>query len=61
MGCYCSIVNREEPQCVLNLKKFADNYDWSGLEFLVAINKIGIFEKKNDVSVNVLAIKGSEI
>ena len=44
-----------------NYKKFADNYDWSGLEFPVAINKIGVFEKKNDVSVNVLAIKGPEV
>ena len=44
-----------------NLRKFADNYDWSGLEFPVTINKISIFKKKNDISVNVLAIKGLEI
>ena len=44
-----------------NLKKFADNYDWSGLEFPVAINKIGVFVKKNEVSVMVLALKGSEV
>ena len=44
-----------------NLRKFENNYDWSGLEFPVAINKIGIFEKKNDVSVTVLALKGPEV
>ena len=51
----------KDPQRVLNLKKIADNYDWSGLEFPVANNKIGIFERKNDDSVTVLALKGSEI
>ena len=44
-----------------NLKKFADNYDWSGLEFLVAFNKISVFKRKNDVSVTVLALKGPEV
>ena len=44
-----------------NLKKFADNYDWSGLEFPVTINKISIFEKKNNISVMVLALKGPEV
>ena len=55
----------KDPQCVSNLRKFESNYDWSGLEFLVTINKIGVFKKKNDVSGHVLAIKqainGSEI
>ena len=51
----------KDPQRVSNLKKFAANYDWSGLEFSVAINKIGIFEKKNDVSLTILAQKGPEI
>ena len=51
----------KDLQCVSNLKKFTDNYDWSGLEFPVAINKIGVFKKKNDVSVNILALKGPEV
>ena len=48
-------------QHVSNLRKFENNYNWSGLEFPVAINKIGIFKKKNDVSVTVLALKGPEV
>ena len=44
-----------------NLRKFENKYDWSGLELPVASNKISIFERKNDVSVNVLALKGSEV
>ena len=43
------------------LSKFENNYDWSGLEFAVTINKIDVLEKKNDVSINVLALKGVEI
>ena len=43
------------------VKKFENGYDWSGLEFPVAIDKIGIFEKKNDVSVTILGVKGLEI
>ena len=52
---------RKNCQCVSNLRKSADNYDWSGLEFPIAINKISVFERKNDVSVMVLALKGPEV
>ena len=41
-----------------NLKKFENNYDWSGLKFPVAIEEIGVFETKNDVSVNLLVVEG---
>ena len=44
-----------------NLRKFADNYHWSGLEFPIAINKIGIFERKNDISITILTLKGPEV
>ena len=47
--------------CASNLKKFTDDYDWSGLEFPVAINKIGILERKNDISVTILALKRPEV
>ena len=51
----------KDPQRVSNLRKFENNYDWSGLEFPVTINKIEVFKKKNDVSITVLALKGSEV
>ena len=38
-----------------------DNYDWFGLEFPVAINKINEFKKNNDIAVNVLGLKGQRI
>ena len=51
----------KDPQHVSNLRKFTDNYDWSGLEFPVSIKDIGKFETKNNISVNVLAVEGRDI
>ena len=31
----------KDPQRVSNLKKFTDNYDWSGLEFPVQLKTLG--------------------
>ena len=33
----------KNPQRISNLRKFADNYDWSGLKFPVAIKDINNF------------------
>ena len=54
-------VGMKDPQRVSNLRKFTDNYDWSGLEFPVSIKDIGKFETRNNVSVNVLAVEGRDI
>ena len=54
-------VEMKDPQCVSNLRKFMDNYDWSGLEFPVSIKDIGKFETRNNISVNVLAVEGRDI
>ena len=45
----------------MKIKRCIDNYNWSGLEFPLAINKINEFEKKNDIAVNVLGIKGQRM
>ena len=49
------------PEHISNLRKFADNYDWSGLKFPVSTKDIGGFEIRNNVSINVLAVEGREI
>ena len=54
-------VGMKDPQRVSNLRKFTDNYDWSGLEFPVSIKDIGKFETRNNVSVNILAVEGRDI
>ena len=54
-------VGMKDPQRVSNLRKFMDNYDWSGLEFPVSIKDIGTFETRNNISVNVLAVEGRDV
>ena len=54
-------IRMKDPQRVSNLRKFKDNYDWSGLEFPVSIKDIGKFENRNNISVNVLAVEGRDI
>ena len=44
-----------------NLRKFADNYEWSGLKFPVSIKDIDVFEIKNNVSVNILVVEKEDI
>ena len=51
----------KDPQRVSNLRKFKDNYDWSGLEFPVSIKDIWKFETRNNISVKVLAVEGRDI
>ena len=48
---------KSHPECISNIMMYTDNYDCSGLEFPVAINKIDKFEKNNNIVVNVLGIK----
>ena len=43
------------------VRKFTDNYSWSGLEFPVSIKDIGKFETRNNISVNLLAVEGRNI
>ena len=54
-------VGMKNPQRVSNLRKFTDNYDWSGLEFPVSTKDIRKFETRNNVSVNKLAVEGRDI
>ena len=44
-----------------NLRKFADNYDRSGLKFPVSIKDIGKFENKDNISVNLLVVEDRDI
>ena len=54
-------VGMKDPQRVSNLRKFKDNYDWSGLEFPVSIKDVGKFATSNDISANILAVEGRDI
>ena len=49
------------PERILNLRGFEGSYDWGGLTFPVALNEIGIFKQKKDMSVNMLGLSGEKI
>ena len=52
---------KKDPQRVSNLRKFTDNYNWSGLKFPVFIEKIKDFEMNNEISINVLLVENRDI
>ena len=54
-------VGMKDPQCISNLRKFIDNYNWSGLEFPVLIKDISMLEIKNNISINILVVEGGDI
>ena len=54
-------VRLKDPQRVSNLRKFTDNYDWSGLKFPVSIENIKDFEMNNDISINLLSVENRDI
>ena len=60
MGSYRILYHEEidsHPERITKLQRYEDQYNWQGLEFPVAINKIDRFEKNNeDIAVNVLYI-----
>ena len=50
----------KDRQRISKIMRCTNNYNWSGLKFPVAINKINEFEKNNNISINVLGIKGEK-
>ena len=52
---------KSHPERVSNIVGYTNNYNWSGLEFPVAINKINEFEKNNDTGINVLGVQEQRI
>ena len=52
----------DHPESIRKLRPFAERYDWEGLEFPLALNKISKFEKRNpDIAVNVLFVSKKKI
>ena len=46
---------KAHPERIANLLPYEDRYNWGGLKFPMALNKIGKFEKNNpEIAVNVL-------
>ena len=43
------------------LRKYVDNYDWSGLELPLSIKGINTLKKNNDISANVLGVEENKV
>ena len=46
---------------ISKLKRFEKDFDWSGIEYSVSIKDSKQFEFRNQISINLLAIKGKQI
>ena len=51
----------KHPERISKLRKFEEEYDWSDVEYPFAIRSIDKFERKNEISVNVLAVEDKRI
>ena len=49
------------PEKISKLKIFEKDFDWSGIGFPVSVKDISKFEFRNQISTNLLAIKGKQI
>ena len=47
----------KNPERISKLRKFSGEYNWSDVEFPFAIKSIDKFERKNKISVNILAVE----
>ena len=49
------------PERVSKLKKYEEEFDWSGLEFPVSLRDINKSESRNEIGVNILAVENRKI
>ena len=50
-----------DHQRVSKLKRYENEFDWSGPEFPVRLRDIGKFESRNEIGVNILAVEDRKI
>ena len=49
------------PERVSKLKRYKEEFDWSGLEFPICLRDISKFESRNEIGVNILAVENRKI
>ena len=50
-----------DHQRISKLKRFENNFDWTGVGFPVSFRTIKRFESQNQISINVLAVEDRQI
>ena len=51
----------KNPERITKLKRFENDFDWTGVAFPVLFRSIRRFESRNQISVNVLAVEDKQI
>ena len=51
----------KDPQRITKLKRFEDDFDWTGIGFSVSFRDIKKFESRNQISVNILVKENKQI
>ena len=51
---------KSNPEYISNIRKYINNFDWSGLKFPVAMKKINIFEKNNNMEEKIYICRKSK-
>ena len=52
---------QRDHQRVSKLRRYENEFDWSGLEFPVCLTDIGKFESRNEIGVNILAVEDRKV
>ena len=51
----------KHPERISKLRKFEEEYDWTDVEFPFTIRSIDNFKRKNEISVNILAVEDRRV
>ena len=49
------------PKRTSKLRRYNDDFDWTGIKFPVSIRDIKRFESRNEITINILAFEGKQV
>ena len=49
------------PERISKLRRYEDNFDWTGIKFPVSFRDIKRFESTNEITINILAFERKQI
>ena len=49
------------PKRISKVRRYEDDFDWTGIKFLASFRDIKIFESRNEITINILAFERKQI
>ena len=49
------------PERISKLKRYKDDFDWTGIKFLASFRDIKRFESTNEITTNILAFENKQV